>query len=93
MNEMVQMAQERHKQLAQSIAKREAEIESFREEAEKLDAFLDLASELFGRDAAPEQPAAPRAAQPAQSAQPAIAPTPAPEAQRPMPARQQARTA
>ena len=47
MNEMIEAAQARQKELDGLIAKREAEITEFRAEAEKLTTFIGLAEELF----------------------------------------------
>ncbi|MGR3511572.1 MAG: hypothetical protein ACU0GG_02320 [Paracoccaceae bacterium] len=55
--DMINEALERQKQLDKSIAAREAEIEAYRQEAEKLDTFLALAKELFVSGDAPAAPA------------------------------------
>ena len=64
MADMMQQARERHEQIKQEISLRESEIETLREEAEKLEQFVMLAKELFApkTDKAPEQPQKPEAA-------------------------------
>ena len=63
MNEMLQMAQERHDQILKNISQREADIAKLNAEAEKLETFVELAKELFAQKEqtapAAEKPQAP----------------------------------
>ncbi|MEM6386268.1 MAG: hypothetical protein AAF718_08540 [Pseudomonadota bacterium] len=62
--DMIQVAKERQKYLDKCIAEREAEIAEYRAEAEKLDVFVGLATELFvpedSQDAPQPQAATPK---------------------------------
>lgn len=68
MNEMLKLAQERHDQIAKNISQREADIQSLRAEAEKLETFVTLAKELFGKKMkTAEPPTAEKAPHPAET--------------------------
>lgn len=65
MNEMIEAAQQRQKELDQLIAQREAEITEYQAEAKKLMTFIDLAEELFvEQDTEPKAAPAPQNAVP-----------------------------
>lgn len=46
----IRSARERHADLVSRVAKHETEIEALRAEVDKLEVFLQLAEELFGKD-------------------------------------------